>query len=268
MQSDSQDEPQIPEQSSREPSPSDVWAALCAWLALHLEVSHDKPKWTDVVMVILTVAVALAAFWSAYLFQGQLTVLRRQFEATDRPWIKVEVSANTEYVPGAFIGGPLAFDADGTAHLTWKYTVKNIGRSVASAVHIREKLLATSPFYPDFKFPNRAQQALCEKPYSPAENSLPLVVFPDDSKQEYTSATTSTADVKDIPGPGLKRGKPVTFFLVGCVEYRFAASPVSHQTGFIYQVWGSKAHQGIQTGMTIPVDQLTFEPYYGGEYAN
>lgn len=244
--------------SERSPSPADVCAAICRWLDRYWDAPREKSKPTDVAMVFLTILVVVAAFLSAYYFQKQLDVMRRQFEATDRPWITVEVTANTDYVPGAFIGGPLTFDPDGSAHLTWKYTLKNIGRSVANQVYIRETALTMSPFDPHLKLPLEMQRDLCGKPRTTAGI---LTIFPNETKEVFASKVVDTKDVKDMPELRLKRGKPVTFFVAGCVDYQFATSTANHQTGYIYQVWGSKTHQGIQVGTTIPVDQLSFEPY-------
>ena len=41
-------------------------------------------------MVFLTLAISIAAFWSAYIFQGQLTVARETMESQTRPWIGIE----------------------------------------------------------------------------------------------------------------------------------------------------------------------------------
>src|ERR1035438_5075648 len=39
--------------------------------------------------------------------QAEVRIMQKQLEATDRAWVMVELSANTEWVPGALVGGPL-----------------------------------------------------------------------------------------------------------------------------------------------------------------
>jgi hypothetical protein len=76
------------------------------------------------------------------------------------------------------------------------------------------------------------------------------------------------ADKENFGETRFQNGKPVVPLVIGCVDYDYPSSSTPHQTGFIYEVWGSKGHQGIQTLVTVPVDKLTFEPYaYGGKYA-
>ena len=72
-----------------------------------------------------------------------------------------------------------------------------------------------------------------------------------------------------MPNPiPFKNGKPIWLLVVGCVDYDYSSSSSSHQTGFIYQVYGKNPLHGIQTRMTFSVDQLSFEPYtFGGKYA-
>jgi hypothetical protein len=61
------------------PPPSEILAAavIIEWLRSR----QEKPKWTEKWTVFLTVLIAVAAFWSAWVFQGQLTVATKQAEA-------------------------------------------------------------------------------------------------------------------------------------------------------------------------------------------
>lgn len=204
--------------------------------------------------------------------QRQVAIMQQQLETTDRPWVTVEVMANTEWVPGALIGGPLIFDKDGRGSLAFKIIYKNIGKSVASHVYDRTEAWAMG-------ITDRPQMALdeqrrvCNGPNTYTKNTLPIdiryTLFPQDPQVAFVSTGFETKQIAAPSGFGiLKNGKPVQPFIIGCVDYDYAYSTVPHQTGFIYEVYGSKAHQGIQTLITIPVDRLTFEPYaFGGKYA-
>ena len=219
-------------------------------------------------MVCLTVLVVFAAFLSACFFQKQLTVMREQFEVTDRAWVKVTVTPNTDSVPGAVFGGALTFDANGDAHMNIRSDLKNVGRSAATSVRIRQRLIPVSPIFLDFKMPIRAQQELCHQPFSDAKNPWMRTIFPDDSKPDVAGMSVSTLDVKDAPKEiGASGGKPITFFYVGCVDYQSASSKSIHQTGFVYEVV-TKSGQVINVGRNVPVDQLAFEEWFGGDYAN
>jgi hypothetical protein len=208
--------------------------------------------------------------------QGQLETMQKQFEATDRPWIAVEITANTDWVPGSVVGGPLFFDQAGVGHMAAKITLKNIGRSVASHAYIRETVFAVGLDPAELQRPPMEQKKLCSgpNPYTKPGAQMKIdprfTIFPNDTQVEWESIGFPTAQIPEAElGRPLRNGKPVEPFLVGCVDYEYAASKVPRQTGFIYQVFGSKNHQGIQTLMVIPADKLTFEPWaFGGKYAN
>ncbi len=48
---------------------------------------REKPKWTDIAIVALTILVALTALGSAWIFQGQLTEAHKARIAEERAWI-------------------------------------------------------------------------------------------------------------------------------------------------------------------------------------
>jgi hypothetical protein len=84
---------------------------------------REKPKWTDIVTVIVTCVIAFAALYSAWLFQGQLMQSTDFFRTDERAWLSVEVGEkngkfgvvmkNTGKTPAlnilyfaSFVGGP------------------------------------------------------------------------------------------------------------------------------------------------------------------
>lgn len=67
-------------------------AAACQYLRNYWSAPRHKAKWTEGATVILTLLTAAAAFWSAWIFQGQLTEMRIQREDAERPWVAFELS--------------------------------------------------------------------------------------------------------------------------------------------------------------------------------
>jgi hypothetical protein len=68
-------------------TPADFIEWVRAWLT---QANRDRSKFSDIAMVVLTVFIVIAAFWSACIFQGQLNEARlanvniqRQLEGTD-----------------------------------------------------------------------------------------------------------------------------------------------------------------------------------------
>jgi hypothetical protein len=257
------------------PSPSQIWLSIeDTWDAVrqfirgYWSAPRHKAKWTEGAAVILTLLIAVAAFWSAWIFQEQLELM----QDADRPWVTVEITANTDWVPGAIVGGPLAFDQGGHGNLTSKITMKNIGKSVATHVYIRSKALAIGLTDP-LSIPLEYQKTLCSGLNTYAKNkSLPdsrYTIFPDDIQVEFDIRGVDAKQIEERPEfLTLKNGKPIALLLVGCVDYEYASSPKPHQTGFVYEISGKNPTHGIQTLMTFSVDQLNFQPYaFGGKYA-
>ncbi len=112
----------------------------------------------------------------------------------------------------------------------------------------------------------RIQKELCKRVVQP--HQVAYTIFPNETQIEGTSLDIETKDIQSLPIEHLKLGKPVMPFIVGCVDYRYGYSSTLHQTGFVYQVYGDKNNQGIQTGGIYPADQLVFQAYgFGGKYA-
>ena len=59
-------------------------AAVVHWLRHWWDAPREKAKWTDVALVLLTITIAIAAFWSAYVFVGQLTLVQIRFRFVEQ----------------------------------------------------------------------------------------------------------------------------------------------------------------------------------------
>ncbi len=80
--------PQEKSKSEKEPS---YWPkiaeAVIAWLRTYWEKPREKSKRTDVTTVILTALIAVASFWSAWIFQGQLNTSREELVSVQRAFV-------------------------------------------------------------------------------------------------------------------------------------------------------------------------------------
>ena len=202
----------------------------------------------------------------------QLGLMKDSIELTDRPWVSVEVTPNTEYVPGAIIGGPLTFDADGNGGLTYRVKMTNAGHSVAANVELRAKVFPMAAT-DRFDLPEKEQSKVCEE-NKPQENSIHAgpghyAIFPNnDYRIEFGREVFSTKDIFVNPQlfPNLKSGKPLFLFVLGCVRYTYKNATHPHATGFIFEVKGARG-QAIQTKRNVAVKDLEFEKYFTGDFA-
>jgi len=123
----------------RDPTPGEILSLVGKWLRQRLEIAADKPKWTDVLTVFLTLLIAAAAFCSAWIFQGQLTVARQTMEAQTRPWVgngKIEVKETTFLV---YPDNPIR--ARTQVDLVIEVPLKNVGNS--PALNVETSVIAT-----------------------------------------------------------------------------------------------------------------------------
>jgi hypothetical protein len=113
---------------------SKVTEAIVHWLHHYWDAPREKHKKTDIAMVILTLAIAVAAFWSACIFQGQLTVARKTMEAQTRPWVgngEIEIKQPTFLV---YPDNPI--QARAQVDFTIELPIKNVGNSPAFHVEM------------------------------------------------------------------------------------------------------------------------------------
>jgi hypothetical protein len=80
--------PETHTQNQHEPSTWSKILEATLYLAHHYwDAPREKSKKADVAIVILTLAIAIAAIWSACIFQRQLTLARETMESQTRPWV-------------------------------------------------------------------------------------------------------------------------------------------------------------------------------------
>jgi len=94
------------------PTPSE----FIEWLRHWWDAPREKSKAADWAIAVLTVVIAIAAFWSAFVFQKQLTDARDTLVVGQRPWLGIDSEPTIE-VEGK--------------RWTVVFRVKNYGRSPA-----------------------------------------------------------------------------------------------------------------------------------------
>lgn len=133
------DSNETPEHKAREtdnsPTPSAVLEAALIWLRSFWNAPRQKSKWTEIVTVVLTLGIAVAAFWSAFIFQGQLKEARKatnsvsdSFRIDERAWIEIEPITPIQISKE---------DATFSAGFICNIYPKNVGRTVARDVVVK-----------------------------------------------------------------------------------------------------------------------------------
>ena len=168
-----------------------------------------------------------ASSQQATALSGQLSIMRKQLEAADRPWVSAEIAAIL--TPG--VPGPrnLIFDQDGTPHVTLEIRLKNIGRSVANNVSSTAMALAL-PIYEGFSnTPVDRQKQICG--YPEAITMIQHSIFPGNTESDYVQVSFATKEIVERRSR-FQIQKMVAVFVYGCANYQSAASAAWHQTGF------------------------------------
>jgi hypothetical protein len=228
-------------------------------------------RWVEWASVIINGGLAVIGVIALSVYGGQLsvmkqtlTIIQRQLEITDRPWISVTLTPAER--------GRMIFDKKiGGVGLTVR--MNNAGRAVAAQVSTRidaialAALPASNEFY---KFetttapflPQTLQKSLCNNKAVPTTADK-RVVFPGvESKQEWVvnfstekiSTVSSTVDWKVV--------KPVVY---GCIDYEYLGK--WHQTGFIYEIDNNGTL--IDTNREFRSNELRFSKWsLWEEYAN
>jgi len=176
---------------------------------------------------------------SAFFSFQQVTIMGRQLEATDRPWLKV-VGLNDvrlkfmgkDYKPKeVWPNGAFATDE---MFGNFSIEIKNVGHSVATQIHVRSILI--SPLWKNgySDVVKEAQQKFCETLPEAKDKSTQgdAVLFPDES---YEAGNGSSVILDDQHVNHAAEGDFILAALVGCVDYQFRFSSEHHQTTFVYE---------------------------------
>jgi len=110
------------------PSPSEILTIFLNWLQHYWDAPRHKPKWTEAATVILTLLIAIAAIYSAWIFQGQLNETRTIFRIDERAWIEIEPIKVTLFLPRTEKIG---------AGFQYPIYIRNVGKTVARDIQLR-----------------------------------------------------------------------------------------------------------------------------------
>jgi hypothetical protein len=220
-----------------------VWCWLITAVIVRLWVYDHVPdgyKAQVFVESILTLAIIDAVVVHAVMYYKQAKEANRhaeialkQFEITDRPWIKFK----------AFFTGGIFFHENGQLSTEFRFIVRNVGRSVAVNTTIRARLVI-----PEFNAVFTDEQVLKRQLEVCAGMDMPqqippevlkrlllsYVVFPNEDYTINHGFSASAEEVKrgDRGGLGLYE-----LYLVGCVSYQIAGHAARHHTHFAYMVF-------------------------------
>ncbi len=261
------------------PAPSKILATIRDWLRRYRETPRDKSKWTEIATVILTLVIAGAALWSAWIFQGQLKeahrtteLAERQLELTARPWIEV-----TDVRPRGKIGiMALSFqDVSRVFHNRAKYQaffnyevhIHNVGHSPALNVQVFPELYI-APYTHDGSSESLAAE---EKRYCDSvteRQSGGTIVLPQEPGTIYEGVgkpiyPESMTYPPDHPGTGF-----IVPVLIGCVDYQFQARPRHYQTRFVYELFHAHGTLFFVPGEGVSAQNLRLVRVEADDYAN
>lgn len=192
---------------------------------------------------------------------GELEAVQKQTEISERPWLSVEATAVNGLI---FVNGE-------QAALTLKFSIKNVGKSIAKDVQIDVKLFPTAPM-PVAADAGKNQRELCE--YPKPQQVGRFDVFPTDQAEEREmgiSAIPSAIATQPVTNSGDKPRRFAGFYVVGCVTYNSSFGTELHQTRFAYILVGPPIFSpeggflmlpngmpvvGFEVGVDVPQDKL------------
>jgi hypothetical protein len=212
------------------PSPTEMIRRFLLFLR-GFHWNREKPKITDFVTVLLTLAVALAAFWSAWIFQGQLGEAHRatelsekQWKAQQRPW--VGLSGNIEFPKQPTFQVFTSATPKNTAiEITTTFRIKNFGISPAfkTASEIQIEMRDNAMTLPEYRMKGACSLA---DQTSEGEGSVAFqnsVIFP--SGEIAPSFETQTSEPIELT-------KIRRVWIAGCIAYQDGVSAIIHHTKF------------------------------------
>jgi len=167
------------------------------------------------------------------LTQQAVEAANKQIELTDRPWLMVDAEIER------------AFEVKGDRiELTVRFSIRNIGQSVANDVWPHAEILAEPMADPrQFNLPTERQKSICDAAQAGRFDAFSIIAgrtfFPGEHGFQGLILNTPIAQFAQaanarefaaFPFP------PVVPTIVGCIDYRSAVTGKHHQTGFVYRI--------------------------------
>ena len=198
--------------------------------------------------------------------QGQVNIMQRQLEATDRPWIEIinTTSKNGFVFYKRVDNGLIGIDS------SFLIQVKNIGRSVASHVKAVSRVVFESPGDDD-KALTAKERSMCQQ-QSPFFSSTEFTLFPDQDSGNKLAEGPSSGYATLVPQDAVFETASNSMFIdpaiMGCITYE-APTGNRHHTGFIYEFRIKNggvvfARQLFKLGVNFPAEKIALvEPAVG-----
>jgi len=218
----------------REPTPGEVLMLVGKWLRHRLGIAADKPKWTDVYTAFLTLLIAAAGFWSAWVFQGQLTEARKttrvsieSFRVDERAWIEIQPIQPTLKSLASNLFGAL---------FTYNIFPKNVGKT--AAYDITAKATRGAPMSALSLGDNADEIASYQEMLE--ENKFGM---PDDLVSRRVPRMLGPGEISNAPVDmyGQEPQKGLYQFLIGRVDYTDAFQ-IRHWVAFCFFIADGKGN--------------------------
>ena len=222
----------------------------------------DNHNGAIVALATLAVAAFTGTLW--WTSKSTLSHLRREFEATHRPWIPPDIQLASGWT----------WTPDGDGQVTLRFTLQNIGSSPATNVDVRTRIF---PLGWGFLSPPEAQKSLSQSerrdPIAPGEG-MGWTIFPNSPPRILDiTMSISAADLEksrlafkaEFPEINITTVHPI---IVGCITYRFIGE--QHQTGFIVELSRIDIDKPHLTFVldpvqgNIPIGRLRLSDYHVG----
>lgn len=219
------------------PTPSEFIVLIRDWLDRRKNAPREKSKAADWAIAGLTVLIAIAAFWSAFIFQGQLEEARRLTEISERPWLSVEISplSGISWTKGAAPASGL----NGSPFMKLKVSIKNVGKSIAKDVQIDAKMIPTGADFLQTPEAAENQRKLCDNP--DPQQIMKFDVFPVEQpteREKTIGILPREIEPRLTTSSGNVNRKFVGLYVVGCVSYHYSFESKLRQTFFAYGLIG------------------------------
>jgi hypothetical protein len=187
------------------------------------------------------------------------TTAKSEFEASHRPWIKVQIQHM----------GDLVREQDGWA-LQLSFKMENFGDTVAQNVYPYPRFYAGEGFVSEVK---NAQLQLALNTISTAgSGDFGLTIFPGDSLTlpmtillEKVQIETVASEYADLLSPD----SLPPLYIIGSVHYKSTNGDKQHRTGFVRQLYSQSVNQNIRTLIpnqdVVKRDELAMSLHISGD---
>jgi len=209
------------------PTPSEFIDAVHDWLLHWWDAPHEKSKPADWAMVGLTIGVAVAAFVSAFIIQGQLEEARTQTRLSVRPFVGLDDEGGD-----AIQNSVLHIDENGNAYMQYVIRGKNFSIAPAMEVFSYANLVVSDDLNAALE---QGKEACRDERIG---NHIGTVLFQGKNRVFTGFPTTTKVDARRL---NLKPGERAMFsvWLTGCIGYRDQFNFL-YRTKFRYQMVDSK----------------------------